>query len=84
MLRPEREERPQNSVFSKIARYFGMLMTLIYVALGVFIIFADPGYLNINISETARWILGGVFILYGIVRFIRIYKSNSSNSNGRF
>ena len=85
MLRPEREEKAKNSIFSKIARYFGLLMTLVYVALGIFIIFSDSGQINnLGLSDTTKWVLGGVFILYGAVRFFRLYKSNSNNSNGRF
>jgi hypothetical protein len=81
MLRPRRQDdKPSVNFFNKFARYFGMLMTLVYVALGLFIMFMDDEQYNLDISEPARMIFGGVLILYGIVRFIRAYQVNSKSS----
>ncbi|WP_018479940.1 hypothetical protein [Pontibacter roseus] len=85
MLRPERDRNKTTvNTFNKFARYFGMLMTLIYVALGLFLIFMDTAEYNINMSETARMIFGGILILYGIVRFIRAYQVNSKSNRNKY
>ena len=84
MLRPDRErEKPTVAFFNKFARYFGMLMTLIYVALGLFIIFMDEQTYNLDMPETARIMFGGTLILYGIVRFVRAYQVNSRAKRNR-
>lgn len=84
MLRPRREdEKPTVTFFNKFARYFGMLMTLIYVALGLFIIFMDEEQYNLEMSETARRIFGGTLILYGLVRFVRAYQVNAKSKRNR-
>lgn len=84
MLRPRRDaEKPSVTFFNKFARYFGMLMTLVYVAVGLFIIFMDAEQYNLDMSETARRIFGGTLILYGIVRFIRAYQVTSKSKRDR-
>lgn len=81
MLRPNRDrDNPTVRFFNKFARYFGMLMTLIYVALGLFLMFMDAEQYNLNLSDTARMIFGGTLILYGIVRFVRAYQVNSKSN----
>jgi hypothetical protein len=78
MLRPRREkERPSNTFFTKFVFYFGLLMTSIYVMLGLFLIFADKDQLNLAIPDNIKVILGGVLILYGIIRFVRVWQTNS-------
>lgn len=85
MLRPKKErERPGNTFFTKFVFYFGLLMTLIYVMLGIFLIFADKEQLNLAIPENIKIILGGVLILYGIIRFIRVWQTNSKNKRKKF
>lgn len=85
MLRPNRDrDKPTVTFFNKFARYFGMLMTLIYVALGLFIMFMDEEQYNLEISETARMLFGGTLILYGIVRFVRAYQMNSKSKRNRY
>ncbi len=80
MLRPRRgEDKPTVTFFNKFARYFGMLMTLVYVALGLFIMFMDEEQYNLDMSDTARKIFGGTLILYGLVRFIRAYQVNAKS-----
>lgn len=83
MLRPKRDDRkPTANYYNKFARIFGLLMTLVYVALGLFILFAGDN-LNLSIGVEVRYFLGGILILYGIVRFIRVYQSNTSKRNNR-
>ncbi|MBF8965372.1 hypothetical protein I0P70_19140 [Pontibacter sp. FD36] len=84
MLRPRREdEKPSVTFFNKFARYFGMLMTLVYVALGLFIIFMDEEQYNLDMSQTARTIFGGTLILYGLIRLVRAYQVNSKSRRDR-
>lgn len=84
MLRPKRDNRkPSANFYNKFARIFGLLMTLVYVALGLFIIFAGDN-LNLSISVEVRYFLGAILILYGIVRFIRVYQTSSRNRNNRY
>jgi hypothetical protein len=76
MIRPQRQ-KPSTNAFAKFVRIFGLLMTTLYIGLGLFIIFADKQMLNLNIPDNYRVILGGILILYGTVRFIRVYQTNS-------
>lgn len=78
MFRPKREKQ-NNSFFRKFVMYFSMIMTLIYVALGIFLIFADEGLLNLSIPDNVKIVLGGVLILYGAIRFVRVYQQNAKN-----
>ncbi|ARS36655.1 hypothetical protein [Pontibacter actiniarum] len=81
MLRPRKDdEKPAPTLFSKFARIFGLFMTLFYVALGLFIMFAGER-LRLDIADSVKYMLGGVLILYGIVRFVRVYSSTRSKNN---
>ena len=78
MLRPERP-KPRTGGFAKFVRIFGLLMTTLYIVLGVFLIFIDEQTMNLNMSQEFRYILGGVMILYGIIRFIKVYQTNTKD-----
>ncbi|OKL41156.1 hypothetical protein [Pontibacter flavimaris] len=81
MIRPRRDDNtPKQSMFGKFARIFGIIMTLLYVAMGIFIMFAGDS-LNLDIPDSMKYALGGILILYGIVRFVRVYNSTRSNKN---
>lgn len=83
MQKPKRDDKkPTVSFYNKFARIFGLLMTLVYVALGLFIMFAGDN-LNLSVGEEVRYFLGGILILYGIVRFVRVYQSTTRNRNKR-
>lgn len=79
--RPTTEERLGQSASSRLMRYFFLLMTLVYVALGCYLWLAPQGALNL--APTTRRILGGIFVFYGILRFVRTYRQYfpSSSSN---
>jgi hypothetical protein len=84
MLRPKKEEqRSSANFYSKFARIFGLIMTLVYVALGLFVIFAADT-MRLSIGDEIRYMLGGILILYGIVRFVRLYKSSTRNRNDSY
>ncbi|TPE45210.1 hypothetical protein [Pontibacter mangrovi] len=81
MLRPKNEdEKPKQSMFAQFARIFGISMTMLYIAMGIFIMFASEK-LSLDIPNSMRYGLGGILILYGIVRFVRVYNSTRSNRN---
>ncbi|WP_242929475.1 hypothetical protein [Pontibacter vulgaris] len=61
-----------------------MIMTLVYVGAGLFIIFANEQQMNLDMPDTAKNILGGTLILYGIVRFVRTYQQHKQQKHGRF
>lgn len=67
----------------KFVRIFSLLMTLLYVGLGIFLIAIDKDRLNLNISDEVRLVLGGVLILYGAVRFIRVYQVSKKSRRYR-
>lgn len=79
MFKPNREQKPISTMYSKFARIFGMVMTLVYVGLGIFIMLGAEAS-GVQLPEVARYALGGMLILYGIVRFVRIYKRGQSNN----
>jgi len=80
MLRPKgQKENPQLTFFTKFTRIFMMLMTLVYIALGILIIFA-PEAMRLSFSNEIRYALGGILILYGVVRFVRAYQRNKRNT----
>ncbi|MGI4740614.1 MAG: hypothetical protein ACRYG7_36040 [Janthinobacterium lividum] len=73
MSLPTTEERlgsPQ-----RIVRYFTLIMSLVYAALGVWLWLtaqrqSAAGAL-LPLGPKTRMVLGTVFILYGVIRFIR-------------
>ncbi|MFT2009192.1 hypothetical protein ACMA1I_10995 [Pontibacter sp. 13R65] len=83
MLQP-RKERPQSSMFQKVVFYFTLVMTLIYIGAGLFLIFADTRKFNLDLPENMKFILGGALILYGIVRFVRVYQKSSQRRHDKF
>ena len=62
-----------------VVRYFSLFMSLAYISLGIFLLFASPE--AFSLSPTVQRILGGVFILYGIIRFVRTYQQHFKKSN---
>ena len=76
-MQRRREDNSSVRFFNKFGRWFAMLMTLMYVGLGLFILLADANKLNLAIPATVKTILGSILILYGILRFVRVYQSGS-------
>ena len=71
---PTTEERLDNHKQQSLVRYFTLLMSLIYVGLGVYLWFATEGALTLG--DTPRRLLAAVFIFYGIIRFVRTYRQH--------
>jgi prolipoprotein diacylglyceryltransferase len=82
MLRPKREKKSGNMA-QKFVRIFSLLMTLLYVGLGLFLVTIDKEKLNLNISNEVRFVLGGILILYGVARFVRVYQLNKKSKTNR-
>ncbi|MBB6612924.1 hypothetical protein H7F15_17925 [Pontibacter sp. Tf4] len=83
MLRPQKE-KPNTTSFAKFVRIFTLLMTLLYMLAGLFIIFADEQMMNIGMAQNTRYMLGGILILYSLVRFVRAYKANTDKDRNRY
>lgn len=76
--RPTTEERLDRTGSKTLLRYFLLLMTIIYIGLGICLWVAP---IALNLTPTVRRILGGVFVLYGIIRFVRIYREHFQPSS---
>ncbi|MEJ8758571.1 hypothetical protein WG947_16270 [Pontibacter sp. H259] len=83
MIRPKRE-KPGAPSFSKFVQLFGLLMTLVYLGLGLFILFADAETLNLNMTKEFKYILGGILILYGVIRFMKVYQTITKKERRRY
>ena len=78
--RPTTEERLSSRSSSPgFMRYFLLVMTLVYIALGVYLWLSPPPALQLSIAN--RRILGGIFVFYGIIRFVRTYQQHFRNAN---
>lgn len=83
MIRPQRQ-KPTTNNFSKIVNIFGMLMTVLYIGLGLLLIFVDAEAMNLNMSKDLKYILGGVLILYGLIRFVKVYQTITKKERKRY
>ena len=83
MIRP-RKERPTKNGFAKFVKMFGLLMTVIYIGLGLFILLADAETMNLNMSKDFKYVLGGILILYGIIRFVKVYQTITKKESRRY
>lgn len=75
---PTTEERLGKSP-QRLVRYFVLVMALVYLGLGVWLFWSAGGPASgglIQLGSIGRRILGGMFILYGLIRFIRGYQAN--------
>ena len=75
---PTTEERLGKSP-QRLVRYFVLVMALVYLGLGAWLFWSagEPaGGGLLQLGPVGRRVLGGVFILYGLMRFIRGYQAN--------
>lgn len=80
--RPTTEERLSSQRGPQgFMRYFLLLMTMTYIGLGIYLWLAPPPALNLSL--TSRRILGGVFVFYGIIRFVRTYQQHFRNTDSQ-
>ncbi|WP_152559800.1 hypothetical protein [Hymenobacter sp. IS2118] len=72
---PTTEERLGKSP-QRVVRYFVLAMSLIYMGLGAWLWWSagqPTGESVVQLGKMGRQILGSVFILYGLIRFVRAY-----------
>jgi len=74
MNRPTTEERLDRSNSQPLTRYFLLVMAIVYFGLGVYLVLAPAT--AINLPTNPRRLLGGVFVFYGILRFVRVYRQH--------
>jgi cytochrome c biogenesis protein CcdA len=55
----------------------GAALFVVVVILGVMIMFWDK--LPLHLSSTQRYTFGGLFILYGVLRFIRVFRADTGH-----
>ena len=75
---PPTEERLGQSP-QRLVRYFVLLMALVYMGLGIWLLYVANGPATdgiLRLGPTAKRILGGVFLLYGLLRFVRGYQAH--------
>ena len=80
---PTTEERLGKSP-QRLVPYFVLIMAVVYLGLGVWLWWAGSqptGNGLLQMGPTGRRVLGSVFILYGLVRFFRGYKSYSRKNS---
>jgi hypothetical protein len=86
---PTTEERLGKSP-QRLVRYFVLVMALVYLGLGIWALWSASQPIApesaIQMGPTARRVLGGVLVLYGLVRLGRVYytqfrKTSSSDDN---
>jgi hypothetical protein len=83
MLHTNSDERINSRRGQRTARrYFTMLMALVYIGLGTFLIVAPPGIFVLAL--TTRRIVGGLFILYGLLRFVREFRQHFRKRHDTF
>lgn len=65
---------PHENTYTKIIKYFSLVMTLLYPALGLFIFFSSDE--RVRFDPTLKKMLGAVLIIYGIIRAYRVYQQH--------
>ena len=64
----------QKSLKRRFLLIIGIATFICVVAVGVMIMFWERLYSNLDLSTTQRFLFGGFFIAYGVLRFSRIFK----------
>ena len=78
----EPSHRNPESKYTRFLRIFTLIMTLLYPALGIFLIFSSPE--QVRLDENLKLILGIVLLVYGVIRFMRVYKQYFKPRRDRF
>ena len=77
--RPTTDERLGRDNSRGLVRYFLLLMALVYTGLGIYLLVAAPQAFPMPILW--RRLLGAVFVFYGILRFVRVYRQHFRFTN---
>jgi uncharacterized membrane protein YqjE len=54
------------------------IICLLAIGMGLAIMFVDSVWDKFNLSANYRYLIGGVFIIYGILRFSRVFKKDDT------
>ena len=81
MFQPNREPRPTENVYTRFVKFFSLAMSLLYPALGLFLIFSSPE--RMRLDPKLKIGLGVVLIIYGVLRFVRTFQTHFKNRNRR-
>lgn len=64
----------QKSPKRRFLLILGLATFIACVTLGLMIMFWDKLIQKLNMSQTERLMLGGLFLVYGLLRFSRLFK----------
>jgi len=64
----------QKSLKRRFLLILGVATFICVLTVGIMIMFWDKLYLGLDLSTTQRFLFGGFFIAYGVLRFSRIFK----------
>jgi hypothetical protein len=70
---PSRFDQKQKSLTRRFLLVLGIMVFVCVTAMGLLVMF---GQLDLNLSATQRYTVGGLFIAYGIIRFVRIFRKS--------
>jgi uncharacterized membrane protein len=68
----QRPVKPARTKAGSALKYASMFMALVYLGVGLFVIFSSQEQLNV--SQNSKYIFGGMLFLYGLFRFVRSYQ----------
>jgi hypothetical protein len=68
-----RPQRPrQENAYGNIMKYVSLLMVLLYFGFGLYVLLSSPK--QIPFPNEFKYILGGLLLFYGFIRFVRAYQ----------
>ncbi|MXV51626.1 hypothetical protein GS399_11645 [Pedobacter sp. HMF7647] len=77
-----RDNSEQKSPAKRFLFILGLFTPLIYVVLGVTIVFFNGlKYLNVSLSRTNEILFGSFLLAYAVFRFVRVYLSLKNDKN---
>jgi len=79
MFQPRDPRHEPQGAFAKFTKYFSLVMTLVYPAIGVFIFFSSDE--QVRLDPTVKKILGAVLVIYGVIRAVRVYQQHFKAQN---
>lgn len=75
----EFSKKPTETGFQKSIKYFTLTMSLLYPAIGIYLLLSDDEQLPID--KNTKLIVGVILIAYGLFRFMRNFRRLSAGKN---
>lgn len=75
----EFSKKPPETSFQKAIKYFTLTMSLVYPAIGMYLLLSDDEQLPID--KNTKMIVGIILIAYGLFRFMRNFRRLSAGRN---